>query len=197
MKKGPCVLMLLWCLALPQAWAQPPAPAVEQAKRLKEQVDELRQLGINADAIPMLLMLGQQDAGGGINPLMLLMMARGGGNMEDLLGMTLFSRALASSTGAPGLVSQGNMLLVVENGTVYKVNVETMTLAGSVRYRGGEAAANQLAMLAPLIGMARETAARARQVEQEKTATVAEPEPTMKPTAAPPAPKQEPEKPAP
>jgi len=112
------LMAIVLLLPLPNAVAQPPAPADKQEKQGRAQVPAL----------------GDGAAG-----------------MGEAMGMAFMQRLLGGPAAPPTVLHEGNILLIIENGSVYKVNVETMELEGTVQYRRPQAEGNPLAAL---LGMA-------------------------------------------
>ncbi|NCO37981.1 MAG: hypothetical protein COZ06_04520 [Armatimonadetes bacterium CG_4_10_14_3_um_filter_66_18] len=132
-------------VTLPAVHAQPPTPADQQKEQERKAIGKVGPVGMEEKAALMLKLLAQQG-GGGIDPMLLLMMAKGDGDMGELMGLSMMSRMLAGPAAPPVTIHEGGMLLIIENGTVYKVNVETMRLEGTVQYRT-QAAGNPLTAL--------------------------------------------------
>lgn len=166
MKRG---LVCLWVgLALvvlvPAAAQQPPkaAPAAPGEPAMVEEMDPvamMRQMGADEGDIVILQLLSQAA---GIDPgqaMMLFMLADQGKINDDILGMLLFSKALAGGGGkqATALMA-GEALLVVEDGTVHKIDIGKMEVTGSVTYRPSAAKAGLPGQIMPMLQGARDKA---------------------------------------
>jgi len=139
--------LLALLVSLSTACAQPPTQADQQKLQKTQQAP-------GADKQALLMKLLAQQGGGGIDPLVLMMMAKKGEpDMDELFGLSMVSRMFAAPTTPPVTLMHEDSLLIIDNGTVYKVNVETMKLDGTVQYRA-QGAGNALAALAPMLGLA-------------------------------------------
>ncbi|MFQ6131365.1 MAG: hypothetical protein ACE5R4_04960 [Armatimonadota bacterium] len=136
-----------------------PAPAMPVPPPAAEpEIDVLmRQMGAPPEAAMMMKLLTQAD----VDPLMMMMLMRmmdGGRIDDDLMGMLFFSKMLQAGTSQPAqpaTILADDMLLIVEDGVVYKIDVPNMSLAGTVIYRQKAAQANPLATLLPLMMLGR------------------------------------------
>jgi len=126
--------LLMACLIGPVA-AQEGAPAAAPAEQLNP-ADLMRQMGAGEEDIAKFELMTKL-LGADADPLLLLMMMQGGnGGDGDLMGMLLFSKLLGSAgKGAPAVTAVGTRLFIVEDGTVYVLNTETLKLETSVQYR--------------------------------------------------------------
>ena len=68
--------------------------------------------------------------------MMMLMAMMGGGMGGDEMGIMLLMNAMSGNKAAaqPVVLDRGETLLIIDGGVLYKVNLETMALAGSVPY---------------------------------------------------------------
>jgi prepilin-type processing-associated H-X9-DG protein len=140
----------------PAGEAQPPAVAPDD---LAAQVAQLKAMGLDDKTAAMLaIMQGAQD--GDISSVLPLLMASGGG-MEDVMGMMMFSqmyRGGGQAAAQPLFSITGDILLIIDRGTVYKIDLVNMKLLGQLTYRkAGGLNLNALA-LAPVMNKAREKA---------------------------------------
>jgi len=150
-------LLLLLSLGAPAA-AQEVAPAAPAEGQL-DPAELLRQMGANEEDVAR-FQLFTQLLGPDMGPLLLLMMMRGEGNVDDdALGFMLMMKAVAGNARtAPAALVHGDDLLVVEDGTVYRVDLATMTVKGSVAYRASQKAAGLPQELLPMLQQAGEKA---------------------------------------
>jgi len=97
--------------------------------------------------------------------MMMLMAMMDGGMGGDEMGIMLLMNAMSGNKAAAQAVvlDRGETLLIVEDGVLYKVNLEEMKLEGSVAYAAGAQAGGEAmaAMLGPMIQRAREKARQA------------------------------------
>lgn len=97
--------------------------------------------------------------------MMLMMAMMDGGGGGEAMGIMLLMNAMSGSKAAaqPVVLDRGETLLIVEEGVLYKINLEEMKLEGSVAYAAGAQAGGQAmaAMLGPMIQKAREKARQA------------------------------------
>ncbi|MBD3177514.1 MAG: hypothetical protein GF320_20275 [Armatimonadia bacterium] len=122
------------------------------------------------EILPLLMMSG---GGGDIDPLLLMMMMDGGGG--DMEGM-MFLHMLTRDRGGERTIAlpTDDYILIIENGTLYKINWRTMELEGSINYQAG--AGGGLGALLPLMmGMEGDAAEAAPQVDMGETQTGAPP----------------------
>jgi prepilin-type processing-associated H-X9-DG protein len=108
----------------------------------------------------MVLQLLSQAAGMDVGQAMMLFMLADQGKInDDIVGMLLFSKALAGGGGKqPTALLAGESLLVVEDGVVYKIDVGKMEVTGSVAYRPSPQKTGLPAELMPMMMGAREKA---------------------------------------
>jgi len=134
-----------------------------QAKKgAVDPVELMRQMGADEDDI-LRLQLMSQVMGADMGQMMLLMMlADKGGIDDDFIGMMLFMKALTGASKQPIALLDGNTLLVIEDGTVYRINTATLKVEGSVGYRQNKTGAGGLGALMPLITHARGKAQSAK-----------------------------------
>ena len=97
--------------------------------------------------------------------MMMLMAMMDGGGGGDAMGIMLLMNAMSGNKAAaqPVVLDRGETLLIVEDGVLYKVNLEEMKLEGSVAYAAGAQAGGEAmaAILGPMIQGAREKARQA------------------------------------
>jgi hypothetical protein len=135
--------------------AQPPATAAGPADVGLEEM--MGGTGMPPQAALMMQLLG--GGGGQMDPLtmMMLMGAMDGGGMDkDSLGGLMFMKMLSGATAAPVqpvVVLHQDTLIIVEGGSVYKVNLATMTVMDTVNYKPQAAQANPLQSLLPMLMM--------------------------------------------
>jgi hypothetical protein len=97
------------------------------------------------EILPLLMMSG---GGGDIDPLLLMMMMDGGGgDMEAMM----FLHMLTRDRGGERTIAlpTDDYILIIEEGTLYKINWRTMELEGSINYQAG--AGGGLGALMPLL----------------------------------------------
>jgi hypothetical protein len=184
MKTTTCLVLLVAVAVLPAFAADPVMVAQERDRPAGEgdrpaaerdmppagaEMDEMmRQMGMGPQEAMMMKLLGQ----GNMDPMMMLMLmgAMGGGGIdEDVIGPMMFMRMLSGATAAPAqpvVLLADNTLIIVDAGTVYKVNVATMAVMDTVTYKPQAAQANPLATLLPLLMTFRQ----ARAAPPEETA---------------------------
>lgn len=164
-----CVCVALVALLLVPALGQegatpaPPATGGPDAETLRKMaegevdpVELMRQMGAKEEDI-LGLQLMSQVMGADMGQMMLLMMLADQGKKEDqgkkdddIMGMMLFSKLLGAGAKQPTALLHGDKLLVIEDGTVYRIDMEKMEVDGSVNYRANKGAGG-LAALLPLI----------------------------------------------
>ena len=140
------VLLVLLCLAV----ALSAVPAVAQPDIPGGELDEaMRHMEPGPAMLLRLLAQGDMD------PMMMFLligMMEGGVDEDIMFPMLLSSLAKAGRAApAPATVLKGNTLLIVEDGTVYKVDVGQMELAGTVTYRPKAEKADPLQAILPMI----------------------------------------------
>ncbi len=112
----------------------------------------LQQLGAPPDVRALFTAMAQDD----IDPMMLMMLmgmagAGGGGGDGDAIGLAMLMRAMGSQGKQPTAVVNGDKLLVIEDGVVYRVDLTKMAVDGQVTYRPKRSAVAGLAKLLPLM----------------------------------------------
>ena len=168
-----------WMLAAAMLVAVAPVAAQEQAPEPQEEAVDFQRMAASQDLFEKMQMfkeMGMREeqalffsilTSGKMDPatMMLLMAMMDGGRMDgDAVGMMLMMNAMGGKQGAtqPVVLDKDGYLLIVEDGVLYKINLEEMALEGSVPYagaaQGGEAT---MALLAPVIQRAREKALQA------------------------------------
>ncbi|HOS92726.1 MAG TPA: hypothetical protein PLQ54_05395, partial [Armatimonadota bacterium] len=139
--------------------AEPPA-AQDEAAQLEAMLQEL---GAPPDMRALFTAMAQEDA----DPMMLMMLmgmagGPGGGGDGDAIGFAMLMRALGSQGKQPTAVANGDKLLVIEDGVVYRIDLNKMAVDGQVAYRPKKSAVAGLVKLLPLIaGAARPKAEQA------------------------------------
>lgn len=144
----------------PKAMPAPaPPPAAPQMDAEMDPVAMMRQMGMGEEQIMMLQLLAQaagMDLG---QAMMLFMLADQGKINDDIVGMLLFSKAFSGGGGKqPAALLAGDALLVVEDGTVYKIDIGKMEVTGSVSYRPPAQKTGLPGELMPMMMGAREKA---------------------------------------
>jgi prepilin-type processing-associated H-X9-DG protein len=136
-----------------------PAPAAEVPEDIDQMIEMMRAEGAPEEAIMFMKTLASSED---MDPLMLMMLmgmmeggSPGGGEM---MGLLLLSKALGSGSKQPTTVVHDERLFIIEGGKVYRVNLETMELEGSVQYKGGSQPGAMAAILGPVMARAREKA---------------------------------------
>jgi len=135
-----------------------PVPAVEplqdEMARIRARAEMFAEMGVEKEAALFLSVLAEGDDSV-LAMLPLLVGQHGGG--DDAMGMLMLTRAMSGQKASPVTMIHDERLLIVENGTVYKINLATMGLEGRLRYRGagGEGA---MAALGPVVEAARDKA---------------------------------------
>jgi len=150
------------CAQAPPTAAGPPDPAnaQDEAAQLEQM---LQQMGAPPEARALFSAMAQED----IDPMMLMMlmgMAQGGGGggaAGEMAGFAMLMRALGSQGKQPTAVVNGDKLLVIEDGVVYRVDLAKMVVDGQVAYRPKKSAAAGLAKLLPLMAAGRGKAEQA------------------------------------
>ncbi len=158
---GCLTVMSLLCFG-GTAFAQDAPPRPEPANaEAAEQAEMFEQMGMDPGAALFLNLLGR----GKLDPmqLMLLMMMSGKGDMdEDAMGGLLLLQALSKGgAGAgPQWFQDDGMLFIIEDGTLYKINMDMMELEGQVAYKQGAGGgmAGLMQLLGPAMAQAREKA---------------------------------------
>ncbi|MFQ5808696.1 MAG: hypothetical protein ACE5JM_03665 [Armatimonadota bacterium] len=164
------VLLLVPAVGQEAAAPTPPATgqpdAAEATRKVAEgevdPVEFLRQMGAKEEDI-LGLQLMAQVTGADMGELMLLMMLADQGKKggqgdkgDDMMGMLLFMKALGGGGGKqPTALLYRDKLLVIEDGTVYRIDPDRLEVDGSVKYRANKGAGG-LAALLPLIMQAKQ-----------------------------------------
>jgi len=167
------------CPALCQEKAGPPpvvgVPAVEAQPVPAEGGGDIQALLDQMGAPPEMQALIKGAGGEEMDPAMLLMltmmMREGGGGDEGLLFMMMM-QAMRPQPEPTTLLYKDD-LLVIENGTVYHIDLDTMKLLASMRYRAGRSAASTLAALEPMLDQAKAKAQAASCVSNVKQVCLA------------------------
>jgi len=155
------VVLGMVCLLSVVASAQPPpaAPVQPGPPEPPDMGQALKQMGVDNEGAAIIKMIAQAT---GMDPgqaMLLMMLAGEGGGGKDLVGMMLFSQMLRAAGGTQTTaVVAGDKLLVIEDGTVYRINVADMKVEGSVRYRPPKAAGEAPAEMAQVLKQAKEKA---------------------------------------
>ena len=110
----------------------------------------LAEADVPDDVRGLLRIMAQDD----LDPTMLfaLMAMAGEGRVDP--GLMFFStlmRGMGGQAVNPAAVVDGNQLLLIEDGVVYRVNLATMALEGQVAFRPKKDRAAALAKLVPLM----------------------------------------------
>lgn len=135
--------------AIEVAPAEPPA-GQDEAAQLEAMLQEL---GAPPDVRALFTAMARED----VDPVMLMMLMGmaggpgGGGGDGDAIGFALLMRALGSQGKQPTAVANGDKLLVIEDGVVYRIDLTKMAVDGQVAYRPKKNAAAALAKLLPLM----------------------------------------------
>jgi len=142
------VVVAMVCLLPAVASAQPPpaAPAQPGPPEQPDMGQALKQMGGDNEGEAIIKLIAQATGMDPAQAMLLMMLAGEGGGGKDLVGMILFSQMLRAAGGTQtAAIMVADTLLVIEDGTVYRINVGEMKVEGSVRYRppkgGGEAPA--------------------------------------------------------
>lgn len=158
---GLVVLMLCWTAGA-YAQPEPPEEAVEApVAELPDEMELLRQMGLDDEQAMFFTLLTSKQ----MDPaqmMMLMMMMDGGGMGGDAMGFFMLMNAMSKAGGVaqPVWFRDGESLFIAEEGVLYKVNTETMTIEGKVAYKGNGAGGGvqALKLLQPMIQRAREKA---------------------------------------
>lgn len=150
------LLTLLILIPAVTAFAQDEAPAEgevpEVPPQIAEQMERFQDMGMDPGEAMFLSVLtsGQLDT---TQMLMLMMMAGEGNIGGDAFGFLMLMDAMKAQkqTGQPLILERGDTLLIIDSGVLYKVNLETMELEGSVPY--ARAAGADAEALMSLLGM--------------------------------------------
>jgi len=140
------------------------ARAEEQAAAAEAETEELiAALGVAPDAEPFIRMMLSDD----MDPMMMflvLALADGGGRgeIDDALGMMLLTKALGSEAKQPTTVVDGDRVLIVEDGVLYKISLADMAVEGQVAYKKKGGQGNK-EMLKLLLGQMAQAGERAKQ----------------------------------
>jgi prepilin-type processing-associated H-X9-DG protein len=155
------ILTLLTCmLPITRAVAQVATEVAPKAEAVQMDLkDVLQGLGMGPEEVAKVQLMAQLA---GVDParLVLLMLLAEEGMGGNGVGGPLLMSQLLSQPGAaqPAAVVAGDKLLVVEDGTVYKISIGDLKVEGTAVYRSPKKAGGVPADLAPLIKQARERA---------------------------------------
>jgi len=133
------------------------------SQELSDRMEMFRQMGMDE---PEALFFATLSSGKMDPAQMMLLMAMMGGHMGgDEAGMLLLMQAMSGKQGAvqPVVLDRGETLFIIEDGVLYKINLETLKVEASVAY-GKDATGNADAawrMLGPLFQQQREKARQA------------------------------------
>lgn len=127
-------------------------PVQDEMGRIRARAEMFAEMGVEKEAAVFLSVLAEGDD----SVLAMLPLLAGQGDVdENVIGMLMFSRAMLGQKAGPATMVHDGRLLVVENGTVYKINLATMALEGKLRYRGA-GSEGAMTALAPIAEGARE-----------------------------------------
>lgn len=145
------------------------ALAAKEAAKLEALLEEMGATNVERGLLQALMQGGEMDPA---TLLLLMAMMEGGGRGEDIMGMLLFSKLLGAGAKqtAPVTVLEGDTLIIVEDGVVYKLDTGAGAprLLGSLRYKEKKGGGELLQTLAPLIGQARQRAQQAACISNVK-----------------------------
>ena len=120
--------------------------AAMHSQQLQERVEQFKQMGMDEDQAMFMAMItsGQMDP---TQALLMMMMMDGGGGNGDAMGLFMLMNAMKQGTSPPQpvVIDREGIFwaLIVEGGVLYKINLDTMEVAGAVPYaqagRNGQA----------------------------------------------------------
>ena len=131
----------------------PPAPpaALAPAPAGGEVLERaLADAGVPDDVRALFRIMAQDD----LDPMVLLLLTAMGGQGrvdEGLMFMTALMRGMGGQAGRPTAVANGDQLLVIEDGVIYRIDLAKMAVDGQVAYRPRKDTAAALARLVPLM----------------------------------------------
>ncbi len=162
---------LTWMVLAAMVLAILPAVAQEQGEAVEppavpdetlERMELFKQMGMKEDEALFFSILTSGDMDPAQMLLLMMMMGDKGGGGDDALGALLFMNALGGKKQAeqPVVLDRGKSLLIIDDGVLYVVNLETMEVDGSLVYVAGTKpdAGDTLAMLMPMLLRAKEKA---------------------------------------
>jgi len=171
------VVMGLWLCVVASAQTQalvelPPAAVPEPAEpageeqlppEIMQNVEMFMQMGMPREEA-MLVSAMMSDQIDPMKLMMLMMMMDGGGMDDDAMGLFLLTNAMGQggkSKDTPWF-REGDWLYVIDDGVLYKINIETMKVDMTLKYtaRGGGMDIMKL-FLQPMMGQARDKARQA------------------------------------
>ncbi len=161
------------CLAQPAAAAPAPAPpaggvdvvtpATAEGGDLAAQVQQYEAMGMDEKTAVMMAMMSASPDDDMGSMLPLLMMAQGGGGGGDAMGMLFFSQMMKGQQPPPqfSINPADNTLLIIDRGTVYKIDLANMKVLGQLTYRKRPAMKLNALAMAPMMAKARDQAMQA------------------------------------
>jgi len=168
---GIALIVLLILPAVGQTVVAPPPPHPPLAAEALKAVDPMQQLAEGeVDPVALMRQMGAKEEdilgiqlmsqvmGADMGQVMLLMMLADQGKKndpgkkdDDIMGLMFLMKAMGGGAKQPTALLQGDKLLVIEDGMVYKIDTDAMKVEGSVGYRKAKEGAGGLAALLPLI----------------------------------------------
>lgn len=152
-----CGLLLLLALSA-RAQCQEAQGGLKAADELLDPAEVLRQMGADEYAILQYQLLSQALGPETAHVLLLMMAGKDSHIDDDLLGVFLLLKAAATSAASPTAVLKDGKLLVVDDGTVYVIDVDAMKVESSVTYRPSKKGSGISAALLPMFQQAKEKA---------------------------------------
>lgn len=147
-------------LAQPEVEEQINLDRMAEQQQIEQRVERFVEMGIEREAALFLTLLSES----GMEPsqlVLLMMMAEHGG--EEMIPLMLMSRGQGGA-GPPAVVDRGEELLIVQNGTLYVIDMAAMEVKSTLRYAAPERLEDSaiFGLLAPMMtegrGRAQQTA---------------------------------------
>ncbi|HCA47550.1 MAG TPA: hypothetical protein DEP45_09400 [Armatimonadetes bacterium] len=146
-------------LAQPEVEERVNLDRMAQEQDLEQRVQRFVEMGVEREAALFLTLLSES----GMAPsqvLMMLMMAEQGG--DEMIPLMLMNRGQGGS-GAPAVVDRGDEVLIVENGTLYVIDMVKGEVKSKLKYAAPERLEDSpiFSLLVPMFGQGRDQAQQA------------------------------------
>ncbi|NLO05276.1 MAG: hypothetical protein GX131_05545 [candidate division WS1 bacterium] len=156
------IVTLVVALAVSPLCAQPDVEAqvdldrIAAEQQVQARVDRLVEMGIDHEGALFLTLLSESGMDPSQIVLMMMMAEHGGNEMLPLMMM----RQPQGQSAPPAVIDRGEELLIVEDGTLYVIDMTTMEIKSRLKYARPQRIGDSpiFSLLAPMIAGAREDA---------------------------------------
>lgn len=156
------IVTLVVALAVSPLCAQPDVEAqvdldrIAAEQQVQARVDRLVEMGIDHEGALFLTLLSESGMDPSQIVLMMMMAEHGGNEMLPLMMM----RQPQGQSAPPAVIDRGEELLIVEDGTLYVIDMTTMEIKSRLKYARPQRIEDSpiFSLLAPMIAGAREDA---------------------------------------